>query len=236
MSKIRCLILDDELPGLTYLRMLCEQLSYVDVVKCFDSSQEFIEESRNIDFDVCLLDINMPGVNGLEVAKALKDKYIIFVSAFPEFAVNAFELDAVDFIKKPVVRDRLEKALAKASKRILENPSEIDYFKWNTNLGKSIVFFDDIFYVSTSEVDKRDKVAYMVGGRTLLLKNITLEKLMSFLPSISFMQINKSEIVSKKAVQAHSANEIILKAPDQKPPVITLGEAYRKAFLDWLSE
>lgn len=238
MSKIKCVILDDELPGLTYLRMLCEQFPYVNIVKCFDSSQQFIEEAKNIDFDICLLDINMPGINGLEVAQGLKNKYIIFVSAHPEFAVDAFELEAIDFIKKPVVKDRLEKALAKAYKLTIEKPLDKGNFSWNTSLGKSIIFFDEIIYISTSGVDKRDKVMYMTDDRTLLLKNITIEKLVSVLPSSYFMQINKGEIVSKKSIHTHSANDITLKIKHSlhKQPTVSLGEAYRKIFLDWISK
>lgn len=238
MSKLNCLILDDELPGLTYLRMLCEQFSYVNVVRCFDSSEQFVREVKNIDFDVCLLDINMPGFDGLDVAKQLKNKYIIFVSAHPEFAVDAFELDAIDFIKKPVIKDRLEKALSKAHRLIVEKPTDKDCFNWNTNLGKSIIFFDEIVYVSTSEVDKRDKVAWLLDGKTLLLKNITLDKLMSFLPPANFLQINKSDIVAKKMILAHTANDITIKMQNvlQQQQVVPLGEPYKKSFVEWISQ
>lgn len=231
MSKIRCLLLDDEMPGLTYLRMLCEQLPFVEVQKCFLSPQQLIAEAGNIDFNVCLLDINMPGISGLEVAAALKNKYVIFVSAHPEFAVDAYELEAIDFIKKPVTKDRLEKALLKAQK-LVANTGGSEHFSWNTSLGKSIIIFDEIGYISTSGVDKRDKVAYMNDGRSLLLKNITIDKLVSLLPAQQFMQVNKAEIVSRKAIQAHTAGELTLRHSAKQG--ILLGEAYRKQFLDWI--
>jgi len=235
MSRIRCVILDDELSGLAYLRMLCEQFPFVEVVKCFDSPHYFLEEIQNVNFDVCLLDINMPGMNGLEVAKKIENKYVIFVSAHPEFAVDAYDLEAIDFIKKPVIKDRLEKALKKAYKLIVEKTGVDKYFNWNTNLGKSKIFFDEIIYVSTSEVDKRDKMVFMNDDRTLLLKNITIEKLISLLPSDQFIQINKSEIISKRSVLAHSANEITLKVKDPSPKAsFLLGEPFRKPFLDWI--
>jgi DNA-binding LytR/AlgR family response regulator len=236
MSRIRCVILDDELSGLAYLRMLCEQFPFVEVVKCFDSSQYFIEEIQNINFDVCLLDINMPGMNGLEVAKKIENKYVIFISAHPEFAVDAYDLEAIDFIKKPVIKDRLEKALKKAYKLIVEKTGVDKYFNWNTNLGKSKIFFDEINYVSTSDVDKRDKVVFMNDDRTLLLKNVTIEKLVSLLPLDQFMQINKSEIISKRSVLAHSANEVILKInnPSSQKMNLSLGEPFRKAFQNWI--
>ena len=73
-SKIKCIILDDELPGLTYLKMLCEQLPFIEVERCFNSPELFLKEYKTINFDVCLLDINMPDINGIEIAQLLQDK------------------------------------------------------------------------------------------------------------------------------------------------------------------
>ncbi|MCW3085407.1 MAG: two-component system response regulator [Bacteroidetes bacterium] len=236
MLKIKCILLDDELPGLTYLRMLCEQFPFIEVVKCFDSPLNVIEEFKTLEFDLCLLDINMPGLSGLEVAQVLKDKYIIFVSAHPEYAADAYDLEAIDFIKKPVAKERLEKALNKAYKLITEKESRKTYFSWNTNQGKSMLFFDELLYINTSEIDKRDKLAYLKDDQTLLLKNISIEKLLSLLPSGEFIQVNKAEIVSKKTIQSHAADEITLKIkhPSKKQFVVTLGDSFRKNFQDWL--
>ena len=236
MLKIKCILLDDELSGLTYLRMLCEQLPYVEVVKCFDSPSDLIKESDTLSFDICLLDIHMPGINGLEVAKALESKYIIFVSAHPEYAVDAYELEAIDFIRKPVVQERLEKALVRAHKLITEKGNVKNYFTWNTNLGKSIIFFNEILCIVTSDIDKRDKQMYLKDDRVLLLKNITIDKLLSLLAKENFIQVNKAEIISKTAVEAHSSDEIILKIkhPSKRQFTVTLGDPFRKSFQAWI--
>jgi DNA-binding LytR/AlgR family response regulator len=236
MSRIRCVILDDELPGLTYMKMLCEQFPFVEVVKCFNSPKLFISEIDNIDFDVCLLDINMPEISGLEIAKKIQGKFVIFASAHSEFAVDAYDLEAIDFIKKPIAKDRLEKALLKVHRLIKDKPVVKNYFSWNTNLGKSIIFFEEINYITTSDIDKRDKRTYLNDEQALLLKNITMEKLLSFLPADQFIQINKSEIISKRAVVAHSANEVILKFnnPSSRKSNLSIGEAFRKSFQDWI--
>jgi len=219
--------LDDELPGLTYLKMLCEQLGTVEVVRCFSSPSAFLLEQDKLDFDVCLLDINMPDINGIEVARSLKNKPVIFTSAYPEFAVNAFEIEALDFIKKPVTKERLEKALHKAEKNIRE---EKNFFTWNSNLGKSAIYFDDILYITTSEIDKRDKVLHLQDNSELILKNITIDKLLSLLPSSRFLQVNKSDVITKKAIQAYTADEIVLKTK----VTLNLGESYKKGFTSWI--
>jgi two-component system LytT family response regulator len=226
--------LDDELPGLTYLKMLCEQLPFVEIERCFNSPELFLKDYQNIDFDVCLLDINMPDINGIEIAQLLKDKQVIFTSAYPEFAVNAFEIEACDFIKKPVTKERLEKALSKAQKQLSESNSKT-FFSWNTNIGKSTIYFEEILFITTSEIDKRDKVVHLQNSNELILKNITIEKLLSLLPQSQFLQVNKADIVTKKIIQAYTADEIVLKIPGKTKTVLNLGESFRKKFASWVN-
>ncbi len=226
--------MDDELPGLTYLKMLCEQLDFVEVERCFNSPSLFLKDYQKIDFDVCLLDINMPDINGIEIAQLLKDKQVIFTSAYPEFAVNAFEIEACDFIKKPVTKERLEKALAKAQKQVNDSGNKT-FFNWNTNIGKSTIYFTEILFITTSEIDKRDKVVHLQNNNELILKNITIEKLLSFLPKKHFLQVNKADIVTKKIIQAYTADEIVLKTEGKTKTVLYLGDSFRKNFTGWIN-
>ncbi|HLW41516.1 MAG TPA: response regulator [Flavobacterium sp.] len=114
---LRCILLDDELLALQYLKLLCEQMEGVEVVKAFNNSEKFIAEKDSLDFDVCITDIEMPVINGLQIANLLSDKHIIFTTAYKDYAVEAFDLDAMDYITKPVQKDRLEKAFRKIDKR-----------------------------------------------------------------------------------------------------------------------
>jgi two-component SAPR family response regulator len=114
--------LDDELPGLTYLRRLCEQIPELEVVKAFDNPLKLIESLKDLEFDLCILDIEMPYKNGLEVAIALQHKPVIFTTAYKEYAADAFDLNAVDYIRKPIDKTRLESAVKKAL-QILGNES-----------------------------------------------------------------------------------------------------------------
>ncbi|HZI26108.1 MAG TPA: response regulator [Chryseolinea sp.] len=70
-TRLKCVLLDDELPGLAYLKILCEQIPEVEVVKAFNDPQKFLSTADNLDFDACILDIEMPKVNGLQVARLL---------------------------------------------------------------------------------------------------------------------------------------------------------------------
>ncbi|HEU4496041.1 MAG TPA: response regulator, partial [Flavobacterium sp.] len=101
-TKLRCLLLDDELPGLAYLKMLCEQIPELEVVKAFDSPEKLLAEIKAIDFDLLITDIEMPAIDGLSLAGLLKHKMVIFTTAYKEYAADAFDIEAVDYITKPV--------------------------------------------------------------------------------------------------------------------------------------
>ncbi|MCC5930634.1 MAG: response regulator transcription factor [Cyclobacteriaceae bacterium] len=234
-TKLKCLLLDDEIPGLTYLKMLCEQLPELDVVKAFNSPEAFLKELPNLEFDLCILDIEMPEMNGLQIANLLNGKPVIFATAYKDYAAEAFDLNAIDYIRKPIKLDRLKQAVQKAMQYIAGTlPSnEKPFLQLNTDRGKSIIFIDQLYYFKTSEIDSRDKLAYLLNGSTVLLKNITFEKLMEMLPDQYYCRVNKRELIALRAVQVFSFDEIKTNIKDENGKLIsvTLSETYRQEFL-----
>jgi len=227
------LLLEDELPGLTYLKMLCEQIPELEVVRSFNNSTTFLKEIAVLEFDLCILDIEMPGINGLQIASLLKGKPVIFTTAYSEYAAEAFDLDAIDFVRKPIKKERLHQAVLKTIRRI-ENGNTQKYFvQLNTDKGKTLVFFDQLNYIRTSEIDSRDKVARMENNATLIFKNLSFEKLLEALPSHQFCQINRSEILALRCVQFFSHDEITTNIiqPNGKHLVLFLSEIYRNNFI-----
>lgn len=208
-TKLKCLLLDDELPALSYMKVLCEEIQNVEVIKAFNDSSKFLEAIPNLDFNLCILDIQMPDYTGLEVAQHLKDKLIIFTTAYKEFAADAFDLNAVDYIRKPLQKDRFEKAILKA-KSILQNQLEPQAKQalWNTDKGKMLIIFDDILYITASETDSRDKVVYLENGNKTTIKNTSFEQILSTLPAVKFCRINKKEIIALKTVVHFTSDEI----------------------------
>ena len=112
-ARLRVLIVDDEQPARERLRRLLGELDHLEIIGEAEDGEQAIE--RIIDYrpDVVLLDVQMPGCSGLEVAASLPSPRpgIIFCTAYDEYAVQAFELHAVDYLLKPVNRVRLSKAL-----------------------------------------------------------------------------------------------------------------------------
>lgn len=234
-TKLKCLLLDDELPGLTYLKMLCEQIPDLEVVRAFDNPVKFLEEAQNLDFDFCILDIEMPEMNGLQIANLLNGKPVIFATAYKEYAVEAFDLNALDYLTKPIKSERLQKAVEKA-KIFIRNSSRQNlrtFIQLNTDKGKAVLFFDKIAYIRTSATDSRDKVARLFDGEEFVLKNISFPKLLKLLPTSDFCRINKKEIISIKAVQVFSFDEITtgLQTENGKNIKLSLSENYKDGFL-----
>lgn len=232
-TKLRCLLLDDELPGLTYLKMLCEQIPELEVVRAFNSPSQFLSEMVSIDFDLCILDIEMPAMNGLQVANLLKGKPVIFTTAYSDYAAEAFDIDAIDYVRKPIKKERLQQAVTKAIAKLSGSHNEKQFIQLNTEKGKTLIFFDQLLYIKIALNDSRDKVAYMMDGTVHILKNVSFDKLLHLLPTKLFTRVNKQEVIAMKVVQVFGYDEIMIGVKDENGQQIkiTLSETYRNDFL-----
>lgn len=123
--RARALIVDDEAPARAELRYLLEEFNQVQVVGEATNGEEALLLLRSLDYDLVLLDIRMPGGTGLEVAAALRQlphpPRVIFTTAYPDHAVEAFDLSAADYLVKPFDADRLGRALDRALARGTED-------------------------------------------------------------------------------------------------------------------
>lgn len=229
---LRCVLLDDELLALQYLKLLCEQIDGVEVVKAYNNAEKFIQEKDEIDFDVCVSDIEMPAINGLQIANLLSNKHIVFTTAYRDYAVESFNLDVIDYITKPVQKDRLEKAFRKIERLTKDVKTVSEFITLNSEKGKSIINTNDVFYIKVSDIDSRDKIIHFKEETTLLIKNISFEKLKEILPTGKFTRINKREVIAMNCVNYYSHDEIVSKILiDGKPKTFTIGINFRNEFL-----
>lgn len=233
---IKCVIVDDEILAIQYLKLLCEQIEGVEVIRAFNNPEKFLAEKENLEFNVCLFDIEMPGINGLQLANLLDNIPIIFTTAYRDFAVDAFDLEVIDYLIKPIQKERLEKAFAKILKReLLNGKQEIVTITLNSEKGKSIITIDDIFYITVSEFDSRDKILYFKNSSRLLLKNISFEKMIELLPKDQFCRINKKEVLALSCVNYFSHDEIVSKIEiENRLKTFSLGDHFRNDFVSKL--
>ncbi|MBD1426478.1 LytR/AlgR family response regulator transcription factor [Sphingobacterium arenae] len=235
MIMIKCVLLDDEFPMLSYLQALCRDLEEIEVIKSYNNPLKFLDDLDKLTFNTCVLDINMPGINGLELAKKLEGKAIIFSTAYKEYAAEAFDLDAVDYLRKPYQLERLEKAFGKAqawlSTRNQLNPV---YVELNTNLGKSRINTSDITYIVVAENDRRDKKIWFKDGQSLLAKNISFDDMLERFPEGQFCKINRKTVVALQAVNYYTTQWVSCEIDSGKNPIqFKLSEQYREHFM-WL--
>ena len=232
-TKIRCLLLDDELPGLTYLKMLCEQIEELEVVKAYISPDALLAEWQSLDFDLLISDIEMPGRNGLQVAEALNGKAVIFTTAYKDFAVDAFDRDAVDYVVKPVKPERLQQAVQKLINRMQQAKPQTRQLQLNTDKGKALIAAEKIFCIMASDIDSRDKVLLLEDSTRIVAKNYSFDKLLDMLPNSDFIRVNKKAALAVKHVQYFSHDEITsgITDVDGKPYTFPLSEIYRSDFI-----
>ena len=230
-TPLKCVILDDEIPGLTYLKMLCEQIPELELVKTYNDPLKFVSDSASLDFDLCILDIEMPGMKGVQVAQSLRDKLIIFATAYRQYAADAFDLDAIDFVQKPVTKERLQVAVRKAIERGSNKSIAKRVVQLNTDKGKALIDISNVAYITTSEVDSRDKILVLLDQSATVLKNISFLSLHKQLDANEFCQVNKSQLIAMKIVSSFTFDEITTHLTQGSGFLkFSLSEAYRQRF------
>ncbi len=238
MSKIRTIIVDDEPLAQDILETYVSQMSQLELVgKCSNA----IEANAMLNaeqIDLMFLDIQMPQLTGVELLKSLSNPPLtVFTTAYSEYAVEGFELDAVDYLLKPISLDRFLKAVNKVEEKLKEKgggssevlPAGEDYFFVKADKKLVKVNFKDILYI---EGLKDYVIIKMVEGRVITLQ--TMKSLEAKLPSSLFRRIHRSYIVNTKKIKAIVGNmvEIIEKGQTKNIPV---GKIYRDELLEMIN-
>jgi DNA-binding LytR/AlgR family response regulator len=147
---VRALIVDDESPARSELRYLLQAHSDVRVVGEAASAAEAIELTREFSYDVVFLDVEMPGASGLETAPHLRERgeppAVVFVTAHAEYAVDAFAVEAFDYLLKPVDPDRLARVVERLRERSQENAAPVDKVPVVAGSGTELLDPDQIHY------------------------------------------------------------------------------------------
>jgi DNA-binding LytR/AlgR family response regulator len=216
---IRCMIIDDEPLAQEVLAAHISRFGQLEVVASAANAIEAFRLLHQIPVDLLFLDIRMPSISGIDFLKSLKNPpQVIFTTAYTEYAHAGFELDAVDYLVKPVSYERFEKAMKKLL-RIMPAPEEPEkdytYFKVSGRLLK--VAHADLLYVQSV----RDYLQlHTVNGN--LLTHMTMKSLAELLPAKHFVRVHRSYLVNLKHIDKVERNAIFIKGME-----IPLGENYR---------
>lgn len=229
---LKCILVDDEIQAIGYLKSLCEKHPEIEIIKAFQDPRKFLTTYRELDFDVVFLDIEMPGMLGTEVARKIENKGIIFTTAYKHFAVDAFELNAVDYLTKPLNEERLRLAIEKAFFWKKHQEKAQVWIDLPTSQGKSHLLTEEIFSIKTSEIDKRDKILFFNNGEEILIKNTSFTLLNELLPAEKFCQINRGEIINLKRVKTFSDFKVHLSNSSGQIEEFVIGDKFKINFLN----
>lgn len=210
---MRCLLVDDEPPALEILRTYIATTPMLEIAgECHHAVGAF-EFLQRHDVDIIFLDINMPQLMGTDFLKALPNPpKVIFTTAYRDFAVDGFELGAVDYLLKPYSLDRflraIHRALSQEQKPVKKESlhTETDRFIYVRADRKMMkIMVDDILYVESL----KDYVRIVMKERQVITKQ-TITALEEMLPEQEFMRIHRSFIVAAKKIDSFSQNSIFI--------------------------
>ena len=198
---MRAMIGDDEAPARSELKYLLEESGRVDLIVEATSAREAVEKLMEVRVDVMFLDISMPKTNGMQLAEALhklkNPPQVVFVTAYSEYALDAFGVDATDYLMKPVETDRLAQALDKIVEHIkpLNLPVSVERIPVVKSGSKVLVPIDQIRFI-----EAKDDYSCIYTESDRFLSTISLQKLEDRLVGHGFFRIHRSYIVNLEYV------------------------------------
>lgn len=230
---MNCIIVDDEPLAREAVQMLIDQTDNLDLMGTFNSPHSASIFLANNAVDLIFLDIQMPGINGIEFAKTIpKATFVIFTTAFSEFATDSYEVDAIDYLIKPIKLERFQKGVQKAqtyyklchadySKNNIENSTDAYFFvKADRKIFK--VYFDDLLFI---EGLKDYVVMHTENQKVITAMNI--KTIHEKLPKNRFVRVSKSYIINAQKIASVDNNTVYIGKNE-----IPIGTIYRDFFFD----
>ncbi len=202
---LRTVIVEDELPSLNRLKELLENIDHIELVGCAQDGEEAVKLINTTKPDLALLDIQLPVFTSFEVLNRLKHRpNIIFITAYDQYAIKAFEENAVDYLLKPTSADRLTKAIKRVDQNknnnldlvsILKNALKDESFsdRFSIKLGDQIIFVheDEVLYFHAE-----DKYVFLNTENNKYILDLTLKDLTLKLDPEKFLRTHKSYIIA----------------------------------------
>ncbi len=236
-QKISCIIVDDEPMALNLVESYVAKTPFLDLKKKCSSAMEALEFIKNEAVDLLFLDIQMPDLTGLEFSKMLpKETRVIFTTAFDQYALEGFKVEALDYLLKPFDYAEFLAAANKAqtwfelikgnNKQEISEEKEFLFVKSEYKQLR-IKFADVLYFEGLKDYIK----IWLKNNPKPILTLMSLKSLEEELPETHFMRVHRSFIVSLKNVEVVERSQIIIN--EQR---ITVSEQYKPKFLEYINQ
>jgi DNA-binding LytR/AlgR family response regulator len=235
---MKCIIIDDEPLAIDIIESYCKALSNVDVISTFTNAIEALEFINNNSIDLVFSDIEMPNISGIELIKSLEGKvpYFIFTTAYPEYALEGFDLNAVDYLVKPIPFPRFLKAANRVKEMMRLNVSTAFNVSSATgDTAATVASVDDFIFVKSEyenvKIDiksiihiqgLKDYLKIYSEGSKPILTLMSFKDIQSKLPEHIFIRVHRSYIVNVNKITSIQKNRVIIN--DERIPI---GESYK---------
>ncbi|NAS30746.1 response regulator [Flavobacteriaceae bacterium R38] len=227
MQNLKCLIVDDEPPAIRLLESYVDKVVFLDCIATTTNPLEALAIIDRDEIDLVFLDIQMPELTGIQISKLINGKTkVIFTTAYPQFAIESYNLNAVDYLLKPFEFERFYQAILKVKNE--EKPTQLpqnDTFIFIKTDGKNNfekVYIKDICYIE----GLKNYVAIHLENRQIITYN-TLKHIEDYLPEKDFVKIHKSYIVSLFHIDKTDSISVYI-----KKECLPIGDTYKQAFFD----
>ncbi|MRI01189.1 response regulator [Kriegella sp. EG-1] len=235
---MNCIIIDDEPLAIEVLENYCENIDFLNLLSCYTNSLEAISTIKEKKIDLIFCDIEMPQISGIDFIRSLDNRPLfIFTTAYSQYAVEGFNLNAVDYLVKPIPYHRFIKAVSRAKELLTlkEKPITGNVFSSHGEVNETQKF---IFVKSEYESIKisLDEIEYIQGLKDYLkihirntnkavLTLMNFKEILDRLPSNQFLRVHKSFIVNVEYIKTVQRNKIVIN--DVRIPI---GESYKVEF------
>ena len=231
---IKTIIIDDEFPARKLLSEYASKIANIKLCGVCDNAVHALELLHNEEVDLIFTDIQMPDLSGMEFIRSLKNPpLIVFTTAHSEYAIDSYELEAVDYLLKPISFPRFVQAVNKVQERIqllrskeCETKPEKDYFMVKADYKLYRIDFVNILFVE----GQSEYVTFHLKDNKKITAYYALKKLEEELPSRDFMRIHKSYIVSLANIESVEGNLVTIAG--QK---LSIGKNYKDLLMDRLN-
>ncbi|WP_405382252.1 LytR/AlgR family response regulator transcription factor [Maribacter sp. LLG6340-A2] len=204
MHKINCLVVDDEELARSLIISYVDKLDFLHLVGSVESPLEAMQIMKEQTIDLLFLDIQMPELKGTSFAKMVRNTTkIIFTTAYSEYALEGYELNALDYLLKPITFERFLTAVNKV--KDIENKTVSEWFTIKSGYDLHKVKFTDIIYVESDS----EYVTFHLSDKKIM-SNQRLKTLEQELPSTHFIRVHRSYIINKNRVTGLKGRDVLL--------------------------